>query len=189
MKKFSVCLLLLGIFLLSGCKGASNQTLPTLIPSPAPATDVPTQATTALPTATEALFDRATLPPTWTVSPIPSETPVPSLDATVQAQLAAPTLVVCGVFAVDRELNPEAYTVGQPLTVVWTPVDTASRYRVSLVSETGSELFFDYALEPTYTFQSNLFVRGGRYAWEVYPEDAQNQQMCIKRGGELLPPP
>jgi hypothetical protein len=186
MKKLLASLMLLTVALVA-CNGASNQTLPTLIPSPVVATEPPTAA--PLPTMTEAQFDRATLPPTWTASPPAVESPVPTLDSTVQPQGALPTLVVCGAFAPDRELTPTTYTQGQTVTVFWTAVDTAARYRVRLVSETGTELFFDYALEPTYTFQPNQFVRGGRYAWEVWPEDSKNQQMCYARGGELLPEP
>jgi hypothetical protein len=177
--------MILGVFLLAACSGQpSDQTLPTLIPSPAPPTETPIPSIVP----SNAPIDRPTLPPTWTVSPVPSETPIATLDATLQMQLAAPTLVVCGGFMADRERTPTNYASGQPVTVYWSSVDTAARYRVSIVSETGTELYFDYALEPTYTFPANIFVRGGRYAWQVYPEDAINQQMCFERGGELLPP-
>jgi hypothetical protein len=176
------------VWLLAACGGASNEALPTLFPTAEPTEEV---TATSIPSAepTSAPVERPTLPPTWTVSPVPSETPLPTLDPTTQAQLAAATLVVCGSFAPDRERTPTEHSPGSPVTVYWTPVATAARYRVMLISETGTELFSDYTLEATYTFSADLFRRNLRYAWEVYPEDARNQQMCFARGGELLPAP
>ena len=190
MKKSLMSLLVMvGIVMLVGCDAGTNQVLPTLIPT-LEDTEVPTPTSdiTEAPTATPLDLDRPTLPPTWTVSPVPSETATPTIDATAQAQSVKPTLVVCGVFAIDRDRSPTTYTPGSPVTVYWVPVDTAARYRVRLVSETGDELFTDYALDPTYTFDPKLFNGTFRYAWQVYPEDGLNQQMCFERGGDLLPP-
>jgi hypothetical protein len=109
------------------------------------------------------------------------------MDA-AQAGSAKPTLAVCGGFAADRERSAAAFTPGNPVQVYWTPVDTAARYRISLINDSGDELFMDYSLEATYTFRGDLFEKDKRYAWSVYPEDSLNQQMCFERGAEILPP-
>ena len=49
---------------------------------------------------------------------------------------------------------------------MWSRVDTAARYRISLVDQLGTELFMDYAVEPTYTFKADLFERDYAYAAE-----------------------
>jgi hypothetical protein len=187
MRWLKIILPLLGLVLLVGCQQAANQSLPTIMPTAAATTEV--GAETAVPTteATQPPLDRPTLPPTWTVSPVPTEAPTSTVDLTSQSVQDQPTLVVCGTFAVDRERSPATFTPGNPVQVYWTAVDTAARYRISLIDEQGLELVLDYTREPTYTFPGELFERGKRYAWSVYPEDAINQQMCFERGAEILP--
>lgn len=181
-------LLTIVMMFLAACGGQTdNQVLPTVAPTDADAvaataTEPPTVAPTQPP------LERPTLPPTWTVSPVPTDVPTATLDLTAQAQLVKPTLAVCGGFAADREHSMNTYNFGSPVQVFWTPVATAARYRISLQDDTGAELFMDYVLEANYTFRADLFERGKRYSWSVYPEDAQNQQMCFERGDEILPP-
>ncbi|MEO8608983.1 MAG: hypothetical protein ABI690_13930 [Chloroflexota bacterium] len=175
------------LVLLAACGQPSNQALPTVMPTDAnvaPATA--TQPATAA--STEPPLVRSTLPPTWTVSPVPTDVPTATIDAAAQAQLVKPTLAVCGGFAADREHSMNTFTAGSPVQVFWTAVDTAARYRIALHDDNGTELFVDYALEPNYTFSADLFQRGKRYSWSVWPEDANNQQMCFDRGDEILPP-
>jgi hypothetical protein len=180
-------LLLSGLAFLAACQQPTNQALPTVMPTEANVTPA-TATEPAKPAPTEPPLERSTLPPTWTLSPVPSETTTPTLDATLQAQLVKPTLAVCGGFAADREHSMNTFTAGSPVQVFWTAVDTAARYRIALRDDTGKELFMDYSLVPNYTFQAQLFERGKRYSWSVWPEDASNQQMCFERGDEILPP-
>ena len=181
-------LLISGLMLLAACgQQPANQVLPTVMPTSANVVPpTATQPTTIAPT--QSPLERSTLPPTWTVSPVPTIAPTATIDTTVQAQLVKPTLAVCGGFAADREHSMNTFTAGSPVQVFWTAVDTAARYRVALRDDTGQELFVDYTLEPNYTFKAELFERGKRYSWSVYPEDSINQQMCFERGDEILPP-
>ncbi len=189
MKHLMKSILLFSILMLvAACGGqANNQTLPTVMPTDANVVEATaTQPATTAPT--QPPLERPTLPPTWTSSPVPSETPSPTFDATLQAQIVKPTLVVCGVFATDRENSMKTFTLGSPVQVFWTAVDTAARYRIGLINDKGEEVFMDYSREPNYTFKAELFEKDKRYAWVVYPEDALNQQMCFERGDEILPP-
>jgi len=180
-------LLVVALVLLAACgQQPADQSLPTLIPTAAASEPVAESTATSAPT--QVPLERSTLPPTWTVSPVPTQPPTATTDLTLQAELARPTLVVCGGFAADRERSIATFTVGNPVQVFWTAVDTAARYRISLLNDQGEELIVDYTLEPTYTFNPDLFERDQRYAWSVYPEDALNQQMCFERGAEVLPP-
>lgn len=188
MKRLTIIIgLLTGLFALVGCgQQPADQSLPTL--NSTIAVEPVTSTAAATTAATQPPLERSTLPPTWTVSPVPTQPPTATTDLTVQAQLIKPTLVVCGSFIADRERSGAVHTGGNPVQVFWANVDTAARYRVSLVNDRGEELLTDYTLESTYTFPGDLFERDGRYAWSVYPEDALNQQMCFERGAEILPP-
>ncbi|MBL8161959.1 MAG: hypothetical protein JNJ61_08235 [Anaerolineae bacterium] len=181
------------MLLLAACGQPSAETLPTLA-----ATALPPEETAlveaAPPSATPIPLGRATLPPTWTPSPEPTSAVIEpaaqnteAVPATVEQPQGQATLVVCGTFVVDRERSLPTFTFGSAPAVYWTAVVTAARYRINLIDETGTEIFVDYTLEPNYTFAAELFERGKRYAWEVYPEDALGQQMCLKRGQELFP--
>lgn len=194
MKKHFSALVFLVI--LAGCGQAADQALPTLIPTPLPAvaseTPIPVE-----PSATPVPASRPTLPPTWTpavqgADPAAGQGEPTAItgDAGVQppAPQGLPTLVVCGGFAVDRDRTVTTFDSDTPPQVFWTVVPTAARYRIALLNDKGEEIFADYAVENTYTFRADLFERNKRYAWEVYPEDALNQQMCIiKVGLELFP--
>ena len=177
------------LVLLAACGGqANNQALPTVMPTDANAVGATATApATAAPT--QPPLERPTLPPTWTVSPVPTNPPTPTIDLTfVSEQLVKPTLVVCGWFAADRQNSMNTFTVGSPVQVFWTAVSTAARYRISLRDDQGQELFMDYTRDANYTFRADLFEKDKRYSWSVYPEDAINQQMCFERGDEILPP-
>ncbi|MBZ0279664.1 MAG: hypothetical protein K8L97_02910 [Anaerolineae bacterium] len=187
-KRFAVLVVLVA---LAGCGQPAEQSLPTLIPTPVQAIDTETPIPVE-PSATPVLVDRPTLPPTWTPAVQIVETAVPgepTTDVNVQSQpQGLPTLVACGGFTVDRERSVTTFTRDTPPTVFWTAVPTAARYRIGLLNDKGEEIFSDYSLENSYTFRLDLFERNQRYAWEVYPEDVLNQQMClIKVGLELFP--
>lgn len=182
------------LLLLAACgQQPSVETLPTLAPTALPPEETaPVEAVS--PSATPIPLDRPTLPPTWTPSPEPTRAGAEpagqntaAAPATVEQPQGQPTLIVCGTFAVDRQRSSPTFTFGNAPVVYWTAVITAARYRINLIDESGAEIFVDYTLEPTYTFRADLFQRGKRYAWEVYPEDALGQQMCLKRGQELFP--
>jgi hypothetical protein len=185
MKHLWMILALFVGILVVGCSQNNNQALPTVMPTAASG-DAATATAPATSAPTQVPLDRPTLPPTWTVSPVPTQAPTATIDAAAQADLVKPTLVVCGVFGVDRERSASTFTVGSPVVVFWTAVDTAARYRIGLFNENGEEIFMDYTREPTYTFRTDLFEKGKRYSWSVYPEDAINQQMCFERGGDIL---
>src|SRR5262249_13864468 len=138
--------------LMAGCRQPESQTLPTIAPSAAPNQVATSTAAATLPP-TEPPLDRPTLPPTWTASPPPTQPPTATID--VAAQSAKPTLVACGGFAADRERSDKTFTPGNPVQVFWTAVDTAARYRISLIDDQGNELFMDYALQPSYIFKGD----------------------------------
>jgi hypothetical protein len=100
---------------------------------------------------------------------------------------------VCSTFAVDVAQSARDFPANTEPQVFWTPVQGATQYRVSLFSfdEFGNPTFeFDgYTAETNYTFTIDLFLfeAGRPYGWEVYPIDNRGIQMCISRGGELLP--
>ena len=192
-------------FALVACGQQSAETLPTLIPTPggvlATPTGVAAESTTE-PTQTQLPLTRPTLPPTWTPSagdqtdtsdntsgtnPQPS-TATPAVQGTpAPVATEVPTLVVCGGFVADRAKSVSTFAIGTTPQIVWTKVDTAARYRIRLLDDTGAELFVDFSLDPTYTFRADLFKAGNVYAWSVYPEDSLGQQMCTERGAELYP--
>lgn len=192
MKHFAALVFLV---ILAGCGQPADQALPTLISTPLPVvaseTPIPVE-----PSATPVPASRPTLPPTWTPSVQGGEptavqgesSTIGNTDAQPPAPQGLPTLVVCGGFAVDRDRTVTTFDSDTPPQVFWTIVPTAARYRIALLNDKGEEIFADYAVENTYTFRADLFERNKRYAWEVYPEDALNQQMCIiKVGLELFP--
>lgn len=175
------------VVLLVGCQEQQVEPLPTLMPTPDPATETPfpTEAPTPTP------LQRPTLPPTWTPSPAPTETEasvqvVPPVNP-IELPAGQATLEVCGVFRADRSRYDPAFRLGGDATVAWMPVSTAVGYRVAVVDEFDLELFVDYTAETTFTFQADLFERNKRYGWSVYPIDGLGQQMCISVGGQLFP--
>lgn len=188
MKKLFSLLVLLA--LVAACTPQPEEVLPTLMPtgqpivpaaSNTPAEDVPTAAPTNPPS------ERATLPPTWTSSPEPTATFVPPTETPVPLFTAIPTLVACGSFDVDRNQSAATFVVGTPTQVFWTAVQGASRYRISVINATNEEIFFDYAIDATYTFKPDQFATGERYAWRVYPEDSLLRQMCLAVTGDMSP--
>lgn len=185
-KLFSI---LMSLLLVAACTPQPEEALPTLMPTgqsivPATAT-VDSAAPTNAPTNPPA--ERATLPPTWTSSPEPTITLVPPTETPVPLFTAIPTLVACGPFDVDREKSAATFVVGTPAQVFWTAVQGASRYRIGVLNGFNEEIFFDYAIEPTYTFKPDQFEEGQRYAWRVYPEDSLLRQMCLAVTGDMSP--
>ena len=182
-------LILMLLALVAACTPQPEEALPTLMPTPqslspataTPALDQPTAAPTNPPA------ERATLPPTWTSSPEPTITPIPPTQTPIPLFTALPTLVACGPFDVDREQSAATFTAGTPVQVYWLAVDGASRYRISVLNGFNEEIFFDYAIEPTYTFKPDQFEAGQRYAWRVYPEDSLLRQMCLAVTGDMSP--
>lgn len=181
---------------LTACGQSSNDVLPTLIPTPGQV-EAPTEASAPTEAPTAVPLTRATLPPTWTpagqndLTTEPVSVTEPTQQGVIQSQPTnpnvLPTLAVCGSFAADRERSISTFDAGQTPQVFWTTVATAARYRVDVIDEFGAEIFTDYTLDTTYTFKADLFQRGKRFGWGVYPEDAFGQQMCTERGAELFP--
>lgn len=180
----------IGLFALFGCGQQPAAPLPTLMPTALPdavetSTGVPTEPPTSAP------LVRATLPPTWTPSPAPTQavpTEIPLIEDTAASVPAEkPTLVACGPFREDRTRYNTTFTFGTNPVVAWVAASDAPSYRVNLIDELGEELFADYTADITFTFGADLFERGKRYGWSVYPMDALGQQMCISVGGELFP--
>ncbi len=181
--------LLMLVALVAACTPQPEETLPTLMPtaqSVAPASAMPAEAVPTL-APTSPPSERPTLPPTWTSSPEPTATIIPPTETPVPVFTALPTLVACGPFDVDREQSAAAFVVGTPAQVFWTAVQGATRYRISVLNAFNEEIFFDYALEPTYTFSPDQFETGQRYAWRVYPEDSLLRQMCLAVTGDMSP--
>lgn len=179
-------LILIGAVLLTGCGGQPAETLPTLAATPSTLQEV-TATTVSITAPTPTQLQRATLPPTWTSSPEPTETFIPQTNTAIPTSKPIATLEVCATFVVDRERSPGTFLVGQPLQVYWSNVQGASRYRIVILDEFGTEIFAGYAVEATYTFAADQFEAGKRYIWTVYPEDVLRQQMCIGISGELSP--
>jgi hypothetical protein len=191
---------LISLAALVGCRQQAQQVLPTLMPTAggqttqATASPVGLPTTTAQPTLppTAVPVERPTLPPTWTPSPAPvqpTDPPTPTTDvvSATQAQLAQATLPACANFREDRDKFQSTFRVGTSPQVVWTAADTAISYRVSVIDDTGKELFSDLTKATQYSFRADLFERGKVYGWQVYPIDPLGQQMCIPRGSELYP--
>lgn len=181
MRKLLVCWVVLAG--LAACTPQNNDILPTLIPTIQP---VVTQEQ-ATPPPTNTLSARPTLPPTWTPSVVPTETALGPTETPVPVFTAIPTLVACAPFDVDREKSASTFIVGTPTQVFWTPVQGASRYRISIINGFNQEVFFDYAIDATYTFKADQFEAGQRYAWRVYPEDSLLRQMCLAVTGDMSP--
>jgi hypothetical protein len=188
---------LISLTALAGCRQQSQQVLPTLIPTlsgQTQATPVGLPTTTAQPTQlpTAVPVQRPTLPPTWTPSPAPTQTPdlvtpTENVISATQAQLAQATLPACANFREDRDRFQSTFRLGTSPQVVWTPADNAISYRVSVIDDTGRELFSDLTKDTQYSFRADLFERGKVYGWQVYPIDPLGQQMCLPRGSELYP--
>lgn len=179
MRQNLMVILLAGLVLASCAQ--EELVLPTLAPSPTQ--EIVTEAPTPTP------VRRATLPPTWT--PVQAATPTaievaPTEEAPVPIPPVTP-LEVCATFGEDRTLNKRTYTAGQPAQVFWTPVQGAVQYSISLVDQTGKQLYVNYTADTNFTFDASLLQAGKLYGWEVYPIDALGQQMCLGRGAELFP--
>jgi hypothetical protein len=197
MRQINVTIFLLIVAaLLVGCGEQSAETLPTLMPTGLPV-EQPTE--TPLPTATQPPtappVQRPTLPPTWTPSPVPveaatqppTEMPPPVSNPNVGFPAGQATLPACATFREDRSRYNTSFRLGSEALVAWAAAETAASYRVNLIDEFGNELFVGYTVETTFLFPAELFERGKRYGWNVYPMDAMGQQMCISVGGELFP--
>ena len=173
-------------FAIVGCSPQATDVIPTLIPTPLPAvaateTPIPTVAPTQAP------VERPTLPPTWTPSVEPTDTITPATETPIPQITAAPTLAACVPFDIDRNKSAATFTVGQPTQVFWVAVQGAARYRIGVLDGSNQEIFLDYSIEPTFTFPSDLFEAGKRYAWRVYPEDSLSRQMCFAVTGDMSP--
>lgn len=177
------------IMLVAACQPAA-EALPTLAPTLVQdtATEEPTEPPVTVVTA--APPEMPTLPPTWTPSlGMATETSVPPSVTPLPTVPPPPSpLAVCAAFGVDAVRNTSTFfTLGSDPQVFWTPVEGAVSYYLRLINESAEELFSDYVVGTTFTFQSDLFQKDIRYAWEVYPIDNLGQQMCIPIGAELFP--
>ncbi len=182
-----IFVVLIIVVAIAGCTPQpADDALPTLIPTPqavAPATETP--VATVPPT--DAPSSRPTLPPTWTPSLEPTATPTVITNTPAPLNTAIPTLAACGTFDVDRDRSAATFTVGTPTQVFWSAVSGAARYRISVIDGFNQEIFFDYSIEPSYTFKPDQFEAGDRYAWKVLPEDSLLRQMCLAVTGDMSP--
>lgn len=190
LKRIFFSLLAGTMVILAACQPEA-EVLPTLAPTlvQETVTEEPTEPPATLVTATVPP-ERATLPPTWTPpASAPTETFVPASVAPLPTVPPPPSpLAVCATFGVDVALNVSPFFVlGDNPQVYWTPVEGAVSYYLRLIDESAEELFADYLVETTFTFQADFFEKDKRYAWEVYPIDNLGQQMCIAIGAELFP--
>ncbi len=184
---FVVCLALL----LVACNPAEEAPLPTLIPTLA---EQPTQPPTVAPltdtltpdfTPTQEISNE--LPPTWTptFTAMPSPLPAsPTAEATVAIQELPET---CNTFGTDLSRSQRTFPIGASPFVAWVPADGTQYYRVWVTDEFGRELFNDYIAETEINFPAELFQEDRRYGWNVFPVDEFGDQMCYRRGGELVP--
>lgn len=179
-------LLLCGLF----AAACAQQPEATAVPTLPAATVEPTAEDGGLaPTPTEIV--RATLPPTWTPEPLPSATPttapLPTIDVTTEFMMAQPTLPACAAFDIDRERSAEAFTLGTSPLVAWQAVLAAVTYRVTLYDGDFNVLHEQDVLATQHIFSADLFRYDSFYFWEVRPLDRFGVQICLPRGGRLVP--
>ena len=173
------------ILIISAC--ATEEQLPTLVPTAEPATAEPQEAVE-----TETPIERPTFPPTWTFTPeIPTDTPTftptdaPTVEPTSQVQTVSP---VCETFGADADLSQREFQLGTAPVVAWSPVAGAVQYRVYLYDSLGGLLRDDiYVAETQFAFDATEFEAGETYIWSAYPIDSNGDQMCFERGLELIP--
>lgn len=168
--------------------------------TPVPPTAAVEATPEIVPTATETVTPRPTLPRA-TLPPEPSDTPTPTAtlpppptlaDATLPPQIeGVQPLSVCDTFAVDLANTMIEFPLGTSPTVHWRPVEGAVGYRVRIYNVRNSEvelsdqpLFTD---QISYTFDGAFFESGESYGWDVYPVDAAQVQMCFPIGEALIP--
>lgn len=185
-----IMIVLLGA--LAACNAQPTPVLPTLLPTSTTAPET-ADTNTPEPEATRPTATGFTLPPTWTFTPVPSETPRAATATVATAVPAITALDVCGSFAVDSTLSVIGFPANTEPVIAWTTVQGAEIYRVTLFAPDPfgnlTSLFDGYTEQTSYTFTSDLytFEVGTQYGWEVYPIDNLNRQMCTSRGGELAP--
>jgi hypothetical protein len=160
-------------------------------PSGSPSASVSPQQTVARSiTATPTRDSRPTLPPTWTREPSetplptsPPQSPVPTIDAIGTALFGQPTLEACTGFTMDLLESQATFRPGQDVTVVWTPVQGAIGYTVTLLDASRNALFERFSEEPRFTFDGALFdLAAPYYAVTVRPLNVGSRQMCNSIG-------
>ncbi len=186
---FVVCL----AFLLVACNPEGEAPLPTLIPTlAAPPTQPPTIAPpiiddTPVPDSSPTQQISNELPPTWTPTFTAMPSPLPA-SPTAEATFANPELPeTCDTFGIDLSRSQRTFPLGASPFVAWIPADNTQYYRVWVTDEFGMELSVEYIAETEFNFPAELFQEGRRYGWNVYPVDEFGDQMCYRRGGELVP--
>ncbi len=183
------------VFLVAAC-GGDSEPLPTEVEFPDQSSPTETEAVEAQaeiteePTSTPVI--NPTLPPTWTNTPEPSETPIPTATEIVDTATPLPepetVASVCDAFAADPEGSTREFLPGEAPVASWTSIEGAELYRVFLSTRSGTLIRDDiYTAETTFTFDPNSFEFGEFYIWAVWPLDAIGDQMCFERGGELIP--
>jgi hypothetical protein len=179
-------LLLCGLFAAACAQQPEATVIPTLPPV---IVEPAVEDAHSAPTATEII--RATLPPTWTPEPLPSATPttapVPTIDVTTEFMMAQPTLPACAAFDIDRERSAEAFTLGTSPLVAWQAVLAAVTYRVTLYDGDFNVLQEQDVPTTQHVFSPDLFRYDDFYFWEVRPLDRFGVQICLPRGGRLVP--
>lgn len=173
-------LLLLLTLLVAACGGQVAPTSTPVPPTlPPPTAELPSEPATLQPT----VFV-PTLPPTWTPVVIPTVF-APEIDLTNVALLALPTNTACAGFLSDRTQSAQFFIMGQPVVVVWTPVPTAARYRVTLLDRGARALWFDVTTDIRITIPGEFLVGDSLFGWEVRPYDAAGVQLCLPVGDEI----
>lgn len=184
MRKFWLGTMMFLALVMSACDNSAAPELPTLFPTDTPAPVVPTEVPSI--TFTPTALRQQSLPPTWTFTPEPSNTPEPPTPTEIVATIEGLS-PACEAFGPDRAQNRRDFPLGTAPQVYWLPVAGAASYQVSLFNEFGAEIHTAYVAETTYTFPAELFEAGKAYGWEVYPRDDRAIQMCYGRGDELVP--
>lgn len=189
--RYTFAFAVFAVTLLAACN--NTPTLPTIAPTLAATTAPTVAATTAapdVPTATNTRGARE-LPPTWTFTPEPSNTPEPTIVIPTQTPFvpAAEIPAACNTFDIVFAESTQTFQIGTSPKATWTPVTGAVRYRVEVADVNGRVVKDDiFVAETTYTFDPTLFSTDSTiYTWSVYPINQAGDQMCFEVGGEMTP--
>lgn len=174
-----------------------DEPLPTLVPTipldePTATLEEPTEEPAIEEAPTQAPpAGRATLPPTWTPLPQPTDIPTPTpLIPTITPFIPPDNILpaACDAFDIDYDNTDIEFREGVSPRVSWFPVQGAIRYRVIVANASGLVIRDDiYLAETTYQFSADLFQFGQFYGWTVYPINTANDQMCNFVGAQLIP--
>lgn len=163
------------VVLLAAC-APQQSSPPTSVPQ-ASATRPPTQTPQPTPTP----LTRRTLPPSWT--PV---VPTPTVDFVPMARDATNVPRLCDGFVPDVERSYTTFVVNGNAEVYWTPIPSASLYRVRLYDPSGAIIFEADTAEDIMVFPESLLTQTELYAWEVFPMNDNREQICQPVGSIMI---